>query len=144
MDCPEISSTGPMSLTVSVTGVTIPGGQVFHTGSTPAGNVLVDAGGRVSCPPVGSGFCTLVVVPTGSLGPPTKGQGGKVTLRVVTVLVPPVTIVIGYPIGGNTILGVGWNEKPLWASVVTWMFEKGISVVVIGGGMIVMVVILTV
>lgn len=143
MDFLEISSTGPMSSTLSVTGVTIPGGHVFHTGSTPATDVLVDAGGLVSGSPLGSGFCTLVVVSAGLPGP-TKGQGGKVTLRVVTVLVPSVEIVIGYPIGGNTILGVGWNEKPLWAFVVTSMFEKGISVVVIGGGKIVMVVILTV
>jgi hypothetical protein len=66
-----------------------------------------------------------------------------VTLRVVTVVVPPVDIVIGYPMGGNTTLGVGWNDKPLWASVVTSTFENGISVVVIGGGESVTVVTLT-
>lgn len=65
------------------------------------------------------------------------------TLRVVTVLVPSLTIVIGYPMGGNTILGVGWNEKPLRASVVISTFENGISVVVIGGGESVIVVTLT-
>lgn len=106
-------------------------------------DVVVDAGGPVVVSSVGSGFCTLVAVCIGSPGS-TKGQGGKVTLRVVTVLVPSVTIVTGYPIGGNTMLGVGWKEKPLWASVVISTFENGISVVVIGGGKIVMVVTLTV
>lgn len=134
-----MSSTGSILLTLSVRGVTTPGGQVVQTGSGSSIEVVVGGSGS-GFESVGSGFCIVVFAGSPEI---TKGQGGNVRLRVVTVLLPCVTIVTGYPIGGKTMLGTGWKEKPLVLSVVISTFENGTSVVVIGGGVMVIVVTLT-
>lgn len=137
---PERSSTGSILVTLSVRGVTTAGGQVVQTGSGSSIEVVVVVEGTGSYTFVVSGFCVVVLGGSAEL---MKGQGGNVRLRVVTVLLPCVTTVTGYPIGGKTMLGTGWKEKPLGLSVMMSTFEKGTSVVVTGGGVMVMVVTLT-